>query len=189
MENLLVRMSKEENGGQGGTPPVEKTVEEKIAEAVKAKEDEWQSKYTKQVNEASKAERLKYEKELEKAKLTESERLAQEAKEEKERLIKENETLKNEKMMSVKQKALTDAKLPSYLINDNRLISAKEEEVAGIIKAIAKEHSEYIASVLKPTNSSTTPIVGNGSGKKYTAEDLAKMSVEEYMEWRKNNSL
>ena len=171
----------------------EKTVEELVAEAkaqAKAEaEAEWKAIGQKQVNEASKAERLKYEKELEKAKLTEFERLAQEAKEEKERLIKENETLKNEKMMSVKQKALTDAKLPSYLINDNRLISAKEEEVAGIIKAIAKEHSEYIASVLKPTNSSTTPIVGNGSGKKYTAEDLAKMSVEEYMEWRKNNSL
>jgi len=160
-----------------------KTEEEKIAEAVAAKEKEWQDKYTKQVNEASKAERLKYEKELEKAKLTESERLAAEAKEEKERLIAENTSLKQEKSVTVKKTMLNEAKLPSFYINDVRLAGAKDEdELKSVIKTITKEHNDYLSSLGKQ-NQSTSPQVG--STLVLTNEQLAELATTNPEEYRR----
>lgn len=169
----------------------DKTVEELIAEAkaqAKAEADkEWNEKYQKQVNEASKAERLKYEKELEKAKLTESERLAQEQKEKWENLVAENTALKTEKSTNLKKSALNEAKLPSFYMNDSRLLNAKDEEVKDILKVISKEHNDYLASIGKSNTPPTTPNLGSGNGE-LKPEDFAKMTDAQYVEWRKTHS-
>jgi len=167
----------------------EKTVEELVAEAkaqAKAEaEAEWKAIGQKQVNEASKAERLKYEKELEKAKLTESERLAQEQKEKWDAIVAENTVLKTEKSTNSKKSALNEAKLPSFYLNDNRLINAKDEEVQAVLKVISKEHNDYLASLGKTTVQSTTPNIGTGKTVSMTNEELTKLAETNPDEYRR----
>ena len=163
---------------------IEKTVEEKIAEAKALVEQEWQAKYQKQVNEASKAERLKYEKELEKAKLSESERIAAEQKEKWDMMVAENTALKSEKSTNFKKTALNEAKLPNFYLNDIRITNAKDEEVKDVIKAIAKEHNDYLASIGKPIASATSPNVGNTKGI-MTEEQLAHLAETNPEEYRR----
>lgn len=158
------------------------TKEEEIANAVALKDKEWQDKYTKQVNEASKAERIKYEKQLETAKLSETERLVAEAKEEKQRLIDENNSLKQEKAMTTKKSLLSDSKLPSHYINDARLIGAKDEdETKSVIKIINKEHNDFLASINK-VSQTTSPQVGSTTI--MTTEQLAELSVTDPVKYR-----
>ena len=168
---------------------IEKTVEEKIAEAVAAKDKEWQEKFQKQVNEASKAERIKAEKELEKAKLTETERIAAEQKEKWDALVAENEAFKTEKSINSKKAALSEAKLPSFYANDVRLLNAKDDEVKEVIKTLAKEHNDWLISNKLPTQSTTPNLGSNKNETMPTAEEFAKMTDAQYFEWRKTHNL
>lgn len=154
-----------------------------IDNAVAAKDKEWNENFTKKVNEASKAERIKYEKQLETAKLSETERLVAEAKEEKQRLIDENNSLKQEKAMTTKKSLLSDSKLPSHYINDVRLIDAKDEDEAkSVIKIISKEHNDFLASINK-VSQTTSPQVGSTTI--MTTEQLAELAEKDPIAYRK----
>ena len=162
-------------------------IAKQVEEAKAAKEKEWSDKFQSEVNKTSAALRKKAEEDLKKATMTEAERLASEAKEEKERLTRELGELKAEKSLNAKKSALNEAKLPSFYANDLRLVNAKDEEVKEVLKTLSKEYNEFLTSIGKTQNQSTTPSVGTGKGKYTEAEllELAQKDPEAYRKLRK----
>lgn len=125
--------------------------------AIKTKLEEYEASFQTKVNQASKAEREKYEKQLQKATLTTEERLKQEALEQIEALSGELNTLKIEKKQFTIKQQLAEAKLPPLFANDVRLVNAEIADIPSVVKALTKEYADYQEQYGKPAVSGTAP--------------------------------
>jgi len=139
----------------------EPTAEEKIALAVKAKEEEWQAKFKAEVNKTAAALRKQSEAELEKSKMTEAERIAAENKEKYDAMTKRLGELEAEKSLNIKKSKLNEAKLPSIFMNDARIVNAKDEEVDDVVKSVAKEWEQLTKELTKSKVQDTQPKFGD----------------------------
>lgn len=156
-------------------------VEKAVAEAVALKEKEWQEAFNKKVNEASAAERKKYEAKLREATMTEAEK-AQAAVNEKitqaELRAKEAET----KLFKItREKAIAEAGLPKMFLNDKRLDVADDGELENVIKQFKLEHEELKKEILQSAVGDTGV---KQSGKKPTSSGI-DTTVTEKAPWLK----
>ena len=141
------------------TPTVEVQPSVSVEEfnAIKAKLEEYEASFQTKVNQASKAESEKYEKQLQKATLTTEERLKQEAQEQIEALSGELNTLKIEKKQFTIKQLLAEAKLTPLFANDVRLVNADIADIPSVVKALTKEYADYQEQYGKPAVGGTAP--------------------------------
>jgi len=170
----------------GGTPtPNTPDVDKLIQEAVAKKEAEIEERLKARYNEQEKGIRERLQREADKAKMTAEEKAKVEWEERWKAIEEENKSLKAEKSLNVRKEALAGAKLPSYYINDKRVLDAADDDLKSVLSMITKEHNDYISSIGKQTQG-TTPTTSTGV--KFTNEELAKLaetSPEEYRKLRK----
>lgn len=107
----------------------------------------------KKSNASAAAARLEATKELEKSKMTADEKAKAEVKETMDKLQAENLALTKDKHMAIIKSAVSENGLPSFLAHDERLVSAKDEEIPEVIKTITKEAGEFV----KPKIPNTAP--------------------------------
>jgi chromosome segregation ATPase len=171
MENTMAEDVKVE-----ATPVVEQPVSEPSeVEVLRSKLAELETSFQAKVNQASRAEREKYEKQLAKAQMSAEERLKAESEEKLNALLSEVTTLKTEKKHSTIRQQLAEAQLPSMLANDSRLVNAEVDDIPTIIKSIKKEFSETLKEITKPAVVGTapkSPIESNAEANAYS--DLVK---------------
>jgi hypothetical protein len=160
------------------TPEVQALIDEAVANATKKTNDEWSDKFKTEVAKASKAERERSQRELEKSKLTESERI----KADYEDKIKDYETkfqdltntvsvLTKEKDISHKKDLLATNKLPKSFIHDERLVNAKEEDLTKLMKQLSSEWNETLKTYSVDSVKDTSPTNGN----KTQEDEITKM--------------
>jgi hypothetical protein len=125
--------------------------------AIKTKLEEYEASFQTKVNQASKAEREKYEKQLQKSTMTTEERLKKEALEQNEALSGELNTLKIEKKQFTIKQQLAEAKLPPLFANDVRLVNAEIADIPSVVKALTKEYADYQEQYGKPAVGGTAP--------------------------------
>lgn len=125
--------------------------------AIKAKLEEFETNFQAKVNQASKAEREKVEKQLAKQKMTLEEQIKAEAQEQIEALSGELNTLKIEKKQFTIKQQLAEAQLPAFFQNDVRLVNADIADIPSVIKALKKEYVEYAEQLGKPAVGGTAP--------------------------------
>lgn len=173
--------------GGGALPPVvdpinvEKTIDEIKAEAIAEAKKIWEDENKKRYNEAEKGIRLRLEKEAEKAKMTADERAKSEYEERLKALEEENKTYKQRELDTMRREAVTKANLPSYLANDVRLVNASPEELPNVIKAIAKDHNDWLTQnkVSQPTG------VYLGTKKVLNTEERTRLAETDPVAYRK----
>jgi len=134
-----------------------KTVSAEEFEALKTKLAEYESSFKEKVNQASKAEREKFEKQLAKAKLSAEEQVKLEQEEKWNAINAELTTLKTEKKQFTIKNHLTESGLPPFFANDSRLVNASLDDIPSIVKAIRKEYEEYVKETSKPAVVGTAP--------------------------------
>jgi DNA repair exonuclease SbcCD ATPase subunit len=125
--------------------------------ALKTKLESLESTFKEKVNQASKAEREKFEKQLAKATLTEAEKLKLEQEEKFNALNSELTTLKTEKKQFTIKQHLQENQLPNLFVNDIRLVNAEIDDIPKVVKELKKEYSELIKEVGKPAVVGTAP--------------------------------
>lgn len=133
------------------------TVSVEEYEALKNKLAELENGFKEKVNQASKAEREKFEKQLAKAKLSAEEQVKLEQEEKWNAIQGELNTLKIEKKQFVVKQHLTESGLPPFFANDARLVNADVADIPSVIKSIKKEFEEYVKESGKPAVSATAP--------------------------------
>lgn len=134
-----------------------KTVSVEEFEALKTKLVEYETSFKEKVNQASKAEREKFEKQLAKAKLSAEEQVKVEQEEKWNAIQAELTTLKTEKKQFTIKNHLTETGLPPFFANDSRLVNAEIADIPSVVKAIKKEYEEYAKEIGKPAVSATAP--------------------------------
>ena len=146
---------------------VQPTVSIEEFNAIKAKLEEFETNFQAKVNQASKAEREKVEKQLAKQKMTLEEQIKAEAQEQIEALTGELTTLKTEKKQFTIKQQLAEAQLPKLFANDVRLVNAEIDDIPKVIKELKKEYAEQLgkpavggtAPKISPTISQNTSVV------------------------------
>lgn len=136
---------------------VQPTVSIEEFNAIKAKLEEFETNFQAKVNQASKAEREKVEKQLAKQKMTLEEQIKAEAQEQIEALTGELTTLKTEKKQFTIKQQLAEAQLPPLFENDVRLVNAEIADIPSVVKALTKEYAEYQEKFGKPAVGGTAP--------------------------------
>ena len=176
MPKMFLSPDIEESGGANvvvdepkATPDVEKLIQEAVAKREAEIEERLKARY----NEQEKGIREKLQREAEKAKMTAEEKAKVEWEERFKAYEEENRQLKAEKAQTVRKEALASAKLPSFYINDKRILEADDDDLKNVISALTKEHTDYLASLGKQTQG-TTP--NTNIGTKMSNEDLAKLA-------------
>lgn len=143
--------------------------------AIKAKLEEFETNFQAKVNQASKAEREKVEKQLAKQKMSLEEQIKAEAQEQIEALTGELTTLKTEKKQFTIKQQLAEAQLPPLFANDVRLVNADIADIPSVVKALTKEYAEYQEQFGKPavggTAPKTSPTTSQGSS---LIDDIAR---------------
>lgn len=134
-----------------------KVVKVEEYEALKSELDAIKASIDERVNKASKAEREKFEKQLAKAKMTAEEALKTEQEEKWSAINNELNTLKTEKKQFVVKEHLSKSELPSFFMNDARLLNADVSDVENVVKTIKKEYAEYMKETQKQTVVGTAP--------------------------------
>ncbi len=134
-----------------------KTVSVEEYEALKTKLVELEGSFKEKVNQASKSEREKMEKQLAKLKLSTEEQVKLEQEEKLNAILAENNTLKTEKKQAIIRSNLVESGLPPLFANDVRLVNAEIDDVSKVIKELKKEYSEYIKEANKPAVVGTAP--------------------------------
>jgi uncharacterized protein len=124
-------------------------VEKAVAEAVALKEKEWQEAFNKKVNEASAAERKKYEAKLREATMTETEKAQAAVNERLAQVEQEAKEYKQKLFQITREKAIAEAGLPKMFLNDKRLDVAEDGELENVIKQFKIEHEELKKEILK----------------------------------------
>lgn len=137
-----------------GTPT---TVSVEEYETLKNKFAELEGTFKEKVNQASKAEREKFEKQLAKAKLSAEEQVKVEQEEKWNAIQGELNTLKIEKKQFLIKQHLTESGLPPFFTNDTRLVNAEATDIPSVVKSIKKEYEEYMKEMGKPAVSATAP--------------------------------
>ena len=162
--------------------------EEQIAKIKEDAKAEAKRDYEKSLEELRKRD----EREREKAKLSAEEKAKADLKDE----LDAKQAKLAEYEQRIKLSEISDAinanKLPARYKYDSRLLSATPEERANVIKTLVKEYGEETAGYQKATIQSTAPQTnptGNGTLGGKTLEEVAKMSTQEYLEWRSKNKL
>jgi Skp family chaperone for outer membrane proteins len=134
-----------------------KTVSVEEYETLKTKLVELESSFKEKVNQASKCEREKMEKQLAKLKLSTEEQIKVEQEEKLNAILAENSALKSEKKQTIIRSNLVENGLPPILANDVRLVNAEIDDVSKVIKDLKKEYAEYIKETNKPAVVGTAP--------------------------------
>jgi hypothetical protein len=125
--------------------------------ALKTKLEFLENSFKEKVNQASKAEREKFEKQLAKATLTEAEKLKLEQEEKFNALHSELNTLKTEKKQFTIKSHLQDNQLPNLFANDVRLVNAEIDDIPKVVKELKKEYADLLKEVAKPAVVGTAP--------------------------------
>jgi hypothetical protein len=133
------------------------TVSVQEYEALKTKFAELETGFKEKVNQASRAEREKFDKQLAKAKLSAEEQVKIEQEEKLNVIIAENNALKTEKKQAIVRSNLVESGLPPLLANDIRLINAEVDDIPKIIKELKREYGEYLKESQKPAVVGTAP--------------------------------
>jgi hypothetical protein len=135
------------------TPSVEVSEVEVLRKELAELKDSFQAK----VNQASKAEREKFQNQLAKEKMTTEERLRVESEEKLNELLGQVNTLKTEKKHTTIRTQLVENGLPIMLANDTRLVNAEIDDIPNVVKALKKEFADTIKELTKPAVVGTAP--------------------------------
>lgn len=150
-------------GGSTITPEVQKLIDEALAEKSKVLEQEFQKKF----NESEKGLRLRLQKEAEKEKMSAEEKAKADIAEQLSNYEKQIKEYQDKEARLIREKAISEAKLPKFFENDKRIIDAKNDDLPSVIKTITKEYQETINA--QGRANTTTP---NTSANKQSAEEI-----------------
>ena len=148
----------------------EEELQAKINEAVAKKEEEMRSNHNRDMA----TQRKKADEEIQKAilkatedaKLTAEEKAKKDAEEELNNLRKQNAELEAFKQKAKITEGLAKNNLPTFLVNDARLVNAKtDEELAKCIEEVKKDYSSSL-----PNGANVNTNVNNTSGKDNKSE-------------------
>ena len=153
-----VRFMAEEVKVEVATPVVDTpSVEVSELETLRTRLAELETSFQAKVNQASRAEREKFEKQLLKEKMTTEERFKLESEEKLNELLGQVNTLKTEKKHTTIRQQLVENGLPIMLANDTRLVNAEVDDIPNIVKLLKKEFADTIKELTKPAVVGTAP--------------------------------
>ena len=138
---------------------VPKTISVEEYSALQKEFEELKGSFNSKVNQASKAEREKFEKQLKKEAMSVEERLKAEAQEQLEAMKSELTTLKTEKKQFTISQQLAEAQLPKLFANDVRLVNAEIDDIPKVIKELKKEYAEFASTLGQNAVGGTAPKV------------------------------
>lgn len=158
---------------------VEKSVDDKIAEAVAKVNAEWQQKWENELttskNATAKSVREAEEKKFAREKMTVEERVKAEYEEKLNSLSSEAEELRKYRKTTIVKEKLNNAKLPQRYLFDVRLVQAEEGKEDDVIKQLAKEYESEVAQFSKSNQKSTEPFKsGNQTENNEILDNLKK---------------
>lgn len=154
-ENAVNQTNTSEANGGTETPSVDE-----IKKQIQA---EYDAKFKAEVDKASRAIRLDFEKKLNESKMTAEEKAKKDHEEEYNRLLEENKTYKSQISKSVREKALVENGLPLDIFGEHsKLLNAPDEEVPNIVKELKSVWDGTTAKIKQSSVQGTDPAKGNG---------------------------
>lgn len=154
-ENVVNPTNTSEANGGNQTPSIDE-----IKKQIQA---EYDNKFKAEVDKASRAIRLDFEKKLNESKMTAEEKAKKDHEEEYNRLMEENKTYKSQISKSIREKALIENGLPLDIFGEHaKLLNAPDEEVPNIVKELKTVWDNKTAQIKQSNVQGTEPAKGSG---------------------------